>query len=963
MNYTLFGETTPTQYGYTIPETQLFTGNGATTVFTLTNYVGNDNVTNAIVEVSGLRKTVTTDYTINPSTNQITFVSPPANTAPIAVTSYNLTDRQYFNTQYGLTGKTVTSIIGINNSITPYITSTNVSQTFYGTNYITCSSTNLFVIGQTIQFTDLPLAGFGNIKTDGTVYFIKTIVSGTQFTISATPDLSTTFVLSQSGGLMVAYVGGLLAVRVTTSAAHNLTTNDVVRLDGIVGSTQLNNNQYNVHVISSTQFDLYDYYADTATFTGQIDPVTSVTAGSVVIGNTYVIVTLGSTDFTLIGAVSNTVGEMFTATDVGTGNGTAILVDNIFTIPAGAFTITASYIIKTVGTTNFVSIGAASTAVVTGSVTTNVLTVTAVTSGALTVGIAISGTGITAGTTISSFGSGTGGAGTYNLSATPNAASTVVTAQPNVGTLFTATGVGDPTTTGTVNIIASRLTITSVRFGNVGIGTFISGTGVPANTYITSIDTGTGGAGTYYVNCIISVPSTQMYGQSNAYNPILNAENFPVTNVFAYTSGGYAWKDGIYTLITTTASATVVLNDKITVTSTLNLVSNTPVIFTEPGIEIGELTLGGLVVGTTYYIHSEIIPDATHFSVSATHGGDKFTLTADTGTMYVTQWQQTNVDRLWVTINGYRVPSSSLRINPSNEISILANIVSADVVIITSMMPSATPNEEVYLLNVNSTNEAVVHRANVQTRTWLTHALFNTADTIYVNDVTRITDSIIQNVIAPAAVSGVISIGLTAYKNIISEVTVLNNTTNTIINPTTYSVVLENLSPILKLTSGVSVGNSLTITTLEGNLIYINGEQIKFTTVNTATTIVAAGSFVVGILYIIATLGTTDFMDIGAVSNTIGVEFTATDVGTGTGTATLLSNSITGLTRGVNGTSEQAYIPIYSEVFGILDKNKMTNILYNHEWNPIPGIYNVAEGDPLQIAETSGAIFLKQDET
>ena len=695
---------------------------------------------------------------------------------------------------------------------------------------------------------------------------------------------------------MVAYIGGLPAVRVTTSAAHNLTTNDVVRLDGIVGSTQLNNNQYNVHVISSTQFDLYDYYADTATFTGQIDPVTSVTAGSFVVGNTYVIVTLGSTptNFVAIGAASNTIGVMFTATDVGTGNGTAILVDNIFTIPAGAFTINASYIIKTVGTTDFTLIGAA----------TN-----------------------------------------------------------TIGVIFTATGVGDPTTTGTANIIASRLTITSVRFGNVGIGTFISGTGVPTNTYITSVDTGTGGVGTYYVNCVISVPSTQMYSQSNAYNPILNAENFPVINVFAYISGGYAWEDGIYTLITTTASATVVLNDRITVTSTLNLVRNTPVIFTEPGIEIGKVTLGGLVVGTTYYVHSEIIPDATHFSVSATHGGDKFTLTADTGTMYVTQWQQTNVDRLWVTINGYRVPSSSLRINPSNEISILANIVSADVVIITSMMPSATPNEEVYLLNVNSTNEAVVHRANVQTRTWLTHALFNTADTIYVNDVTRITDSIIQNVIAPAAVSGVISIGLTASKNIISEVTVLNNTTNTIINPTTYSVVLENLSPILKLTSGVSAGNSLTITTLEGNLIYVNGEQIKFTTVNTATTIVAAGSFVVGILYIIATLGTTDFMDIGAVSNTIGVEFTATDVGTGTGTATLLSNSITGLTRGVNGTSEQAYIPIYSEVFGILDKNKMTNILYNHEWNPIPGIYNVAEGDPLQIAEAPGAIFLKQDET
>jgi hypothetical protein len=39
----------------------------------------------------------------------------------------------------------------------------------------------------------------------------------------------------------------------------------------------------------------------------------------------------------------------------------------------------------------------------------------------------------------------------------------------------------------------------------------------------------------------------------------------------------------------------------------------------------------------------------------------------------------------------------------------------------------------------------------------------------------------------------------------------------------------------------------------------------------------------------------------------------------------------------------------------------MTNVLYEEEWNPIPGIYNQTEGDPLQIADTEGAIFLRTD--
>ena len=48
---------------------------------------------------------------------------------------------------------------------------------------------------------------------------------------------------------------------------------------------------------------------------------------------------------------------------------------------------------------------------------------------------------------------------------------------------------------------------------------------------------------------------------------------------------------------------------------------------------------------------------------------------------------------------------------------------------------------------------------------------------------------------------------------------------------------------------------------------------------------ITAGSFVVGLDYTITAVGTTDFTLIGAASNTVGVEFTATGVGAGTGTA------------------------------------------------------------------------------
>lgn len=71
-------------------------------------------------------------------------------------------------------------------------------------------------------------------------------------------------------------------------------------------------------------------------------------------------------------------------------------------------------------------------AVFTGSISGKTLTVTALTSGAITLGQTLSGTGITAGTKIVAFGTGAGGTanplGTYTVSVGQTAASTTITA-------------------------------------------------------------------------------------------------------------------------------------------------------------------------------------------------------------------------------------------------------------------------------------------------------------------------------------------------------------------------------------------------------------------------------------------------------------------------------------------------------------------------------------------------------
>ena len=69
----------------------------------------------------------------------------------------------------------------------------------------------------------------------------------------------------------------------------------------------------------------YSRYAS-ATYGKRYAPISNkYTAGSFVVGRYYKISSIGSTNFVSIGAASNTVGLVFQATGIGTGNGTAYL--------------------------------------------------------------------------------------------------------------------------------------------------------------------------------------------------------------------------------------------------------------------------------------------------------------------------------------------------------------------------------------------------------------------------------------------------------------------------------------------------------------------------------------------------------------------------------------------------------------------------------------------------------------
>ena len=817
--YSLFGEdSTATQYAYSVPEIQEFTGTGVIVQFTLTNYVGDTNPHNAIVEVDGLRQSIT-EYTISSTSNTLVFTNgAPANGAKIRVLTYNDTDRQYLTTQYNLSGSTNGAFGSITVTATTHTEGTFDQDTPSAQSYdqdtplvvtydedintLTCADTSVLVVNEPITFSSPTLGGI----VAGTTYYILEIVDATTFTISLSIGGAPVTVTTDAGSM----VGTLNAVSVSTIADISTAIEPPLTTTNATATTTGAPNEITFDDTTGFVADAVIYFQGT-NFGGLtqglvyfVDTVVNITTATIKDANGDPIVTDG-TSGSMLATVGGTPTTRITTTSAHGFNNSIVT--------SGAFEVGSQYIILTTGTTDFTLIGAADSL---------------------------------------------------------------------PGTIFTATGVGAGNGT-------AQITDRCVIDGCVGSEQL--------------------NGNTYYVR-VITPTVFDIYYQ--VYNPVASATNYPVTGVTNYVSGGYVWRQGTFFLITTTAINTTTSSNDITVTDVSDLIPNTPVLFTQQGKQAGDTLLGGIIQGTTYYVKT-VDSNTTTFTISATTTNGvadaEFALSTDSGAMNVTQWEQTFVDRLWVTVNGARVPNDKLRLGTDNEVSILTEIEAGDVVIMTNMIPHSTPDEEIYLNTVDSDQNASIYRANTQSRTWLTSPLSPVSSKVALGNIDRVTNKVIQNVTAPSPVNNIYSIGLTADKDTITGVTVYNNTTSAFISSDFISIEIENLAPKLKIADGayITAGDSLTITSYEGNLLYVNGEQIGFTTIDFTT------------------------------------------------------NSVSGLQRGMNGTAIQSSIPTYTEVVGLLANNKLSNVYYNQTWNSYN--FNSVLGDPLQISTTVPAQFLHTDVT
>lgn len=121
------------------------------------------------------------------------------------------------------------------------------------------------------------------------------------------------------GGLNT--MSGLPLIEAQTTAVDSSIT-DYIANTVATGSGP--NGVITTYDVLGTAIDANDFASRLSSATTAINALqTTVTAGSFVVGQNYTILVVGTTDFTLIGAASNTPGVSFTATGVGTGTGTA----------------------------------------------------------------------------------------------------------------------------------------------------------------------------------------------------------------------------------------------------------------------------------------------------------------------------------------------------------------------------------------------------------------------------------------------------------------------------------------------------------------------------------------------------------------------------------------------------------------------------------------------------------------
>jgi hypothetical protein len=526
--------------------------------------VGGANNTN-----SGTYSFVGGGYNNNNSTNGGAVVSGSFNTAS---GQFTFVGAGAYNTGAGLY-----NFIGggYTNSGTSASAVTTQSGTMNGTTAVTLSGSNANIkVGQIIFGT--------SIATDTYV----AAISGTALTLSKNASGSSTSTLSfytphgvvvgggnnQATGLY-SFIGG--GGDAGTSAKGNLASGDWSTVAGGwtnqalgFGGSVLGGNSNTAYgpfgIVAGGQFNQSGTNTPQGSFTTTLSSpsgwaaftnnaltvtsLTMVTGGGIGFANgMYLQNPYSPAQGASCGGITASIAPGTAATFTGSISGTTLTVSGITgTIITGSIltggTVTAgTFIVSGSGTTWTVNISQTSTCTTSTPI---VLTVTGTNPnvyGELMVGTNITGTGVTANTFITAFGTvNSNQTGTYYVSQSQTVSSGFYAI--SYGAVFTGT------------FSTTTLTVTAITSGMLIVGQVITGTSVTAGTYISALGTGTGGVGTYTLNQSATGTPTA----STMYFAVLSyAYQFPVGTTLSFTKSHGTVMGGIGNIASGAWSAVV----------------------------------------------------------------------------------------------------------------------------------------------------------------------------------------------------------------------------------------------------------------------------------------------------------------------------------------------------------------------------------------------------------------------
>ena len=223
----------------------------------------------------------------------------------------------------------------------PVTTGTTISSTWANTTLSDIGSaltTSISNDGQTVPTANLPMGGFAHtgvanasVRTqyasaaqvqDGALTYLGAISGTNTITGSAAVGMTAYTIGQIFTFISVGANTGAVTLNINGIGAKNIYKNGTLPLvNGDIASGAA------LHVVyDGTQFQLIS--AANASFISY-EQGASVTAGNFIIGQTYLITSIGTTNFLSIGAVSNTVGIYFTATGIGSGTGTAKITRSV----------------------------------------------------------------------------------------------------------------------------------------------------------------------------------------------------------------------------------------------------------------------------------------------------------------------------------------------------------------------------------------------------------------------------------------------------------------------------------------------------------------------------------------------------------------------------------------------------------------------------------------------------------